>query len=61
MISFSGTSKELYLQLFPENMGVSDDGGIFVGAISGYYGYTSMDLWEWIRAKQAKQGSQHAG
>jgi hypothetical protein len=45
LVSFSGTSKQL-----SEEIGVSDgaNGGAVVLNFSGYWGYATNDIWEWI-------------
>ncbi len=51
LVAYSGTSKELYIKLFPEPELALPSKDVIVLAVSGYWGHTSNDMWEWIRTK----------
>lgn len=53
LVVFGGTSKELYNKLFPEEELTLPSNDVIIVGVSGYWGITSPDMWEWIKVKQA--------
>jgi hypothetical protein len=58
IVAFSGTAKELFETLIPdgqEDAILPTSGGTVVFGISGYWGFTTEDLWEWMTVKRRKR------
>lgn len=58
LVSFGGTSKELYFKLSPEAAQSQTTGvrnypltDTVVLGVSGYWGVASVEMWEWIRTR----------
>ncbi len=52
LVAYSGTTRELYDKLFPDNAeSLPRIGGLVVFGISGYYGRSPLDMWEWMANK----------
>jgi hypothetical protein len=51
LVSFPGTSQELYTKLFPEPELPLPSKNVIVVGFAGYYGIGSRDMWEWIATK----------
>ena len=54
LVSFGGTSKELYFKLSPESAQSQYPlTSTVVFGVAGYWGVASMEMWEWIRTRGA--------
>lgn len=53
LVSFSGTSKELYFKLSPEaaQSNTYPLTNTVVFGVAGYWGVASMEMWEWINTR----------
>jgi hypothetical protein len=49
LVAFNGTARTLYTNLIEDKQPAVSYCVIF--GINGYYGITSMDVWEWMSAK----------
>jgi len=51
LVVFDGTAQELYRKLFPESEFPLPKKGVVMFGVAGYYGNSSIDMWEWIANK----------
>jgi hypothetical protein len=57
LVSFSGTSKELYDHLFPDDaVALPKVGGLLILGTTGYWGRSPTDTWEWLANKSGAKG-----
>ena len=58
LVSFDGTSKELFSHVFPDNMTLlTRQGGLIVLGTTGYWGRSPTDTWEWLASRSGAKGA----